>query len=88
LEHKSEENAKDLIFHAGTVFDGVKRKPLTASRVNIMTTQKNHEGVTTRASGVKIVTACKSGQHDGVRCRSRQSEDYFGGEMTVSPICS
>jgi hypothetical protein len=39
LEHKSEENAKDLIFHAGTVFDGVKRKNLTASRVNIMTTQ-------------------------------------------------
>lgn len=88
MEHKSEENAKDLIFHAGTVFDGVKRKNLTASRVNIMTVQKKPEGVTSRASRVKSVTACKSGQHYGVRCRSRQSEDYFGGEMTASPICS
>ena len=34
LEHKSEENAKELIFHAGTVFDSVKRKYLTASRVS------------------------------------------------------
>ena len=59
LEHKTEENAKDLIFHARTVFDGVKRKNLTASRVNIMTTQYKHEGVTSRASRVKSVTACK-----------------------------
>ena len=88
MEHKSEENAKDLIFHAGTVFDGVKRKYLTASRVIIMTTQYKHEGIRSRASRVKVVTACKSGQHDGVRCRSRQLEDYFGGEMTASPICS
>ena len=88
MEHKSEENAKDLIFHARTVFDGVKRKNLTASRVNIMTAQCKHEGVTSRASRVKVVMACKSGQHDGVRCRSKQSEDYFGGKMTASPICS
>ena len=88
MEHKSEENAKDLIFHAGTVFDGVKRKNLTTSRVIIMTAQKKPEGVTSRASRVKRVTACKNGQHDGVRCRSRQSEDYFGGEMPASDIFS
>ena len=58
MEHKSEENAKDLIFHAGTVFDVVKRKNLTTSRVIIMTVQKKPEGVTSRASRVKRVTAC------------------------------
>jgi hypothetical protein len=72
----------------GTVCDGVKRTFLTASRVKTMTTQYKHEGVTSRASRVKFVTACKSGLHDGVRCRSRQSEDYFGGEMTASQVCS
>ena len=88
MEHKREENAKDLIFHAGTVFDGVKRKIMTASRVIFMMIQKNHEGVTSRASRVKCVTAYKSGQHDGVKCRSRQSENSFGGEVTASEICS
>ena len=88
MEHKSEENAKDLIFHAGTVFDGIKRKNLTASRVIFRTVQKKPEGVTSKASRVTSVTACKSGQHDSVRCRSKQSEDYFGDEMTASPIWS
>ena len=72
----------------GTVYDGVKKAILTASRVKTMTTQKKPEGVASRASRVKCVTAYKSGQHDGVKCRSRQSEDYFGGEMMASHLCS
>ena len=71
-----------------TVYDGVKRKFLTASRVKSMTTQKKPEGVTRRASRVKIMTACIRCTHDGVRPRSRQSEELFGGEMTASDICS
>lgn len=71
-----------------TVPDGVMRKTMTASRVNSMTTQCNPDGVTKRASRVFLVTACTRGIHDGVRPRSRQSEELFGGEMTASDICS
>ena len=46
LEHKSEENGKELIFLAGTVGDGVKKKILMASIVNVVTAQKKREGVT------------------------------------------
>jgi hypothetical protein len=72
----------------GTVYDGVKKEILKASRVKSMTTQKKPEGVTRRASRVNCVTACIRGLHDGVRSRSRQSEELFGGEMTASDICS
>ena len=71
-----------------TVPDGVKRKTLTASGVKVVTTQCKPDGVTTRASRVKIVTACIRCTHDGVRPRSRQSEEQFGGEMTASALCS
>ena len=71
-----------------TVYDGVKKEILTASRVKSMTTQKKPEGVTKRASKVNMVTACIRCTHDGVRPRSRQSEELFGGEMTASEICS
>ena len=70
------------------MYDGVKKEILTASRVKVATTQKKREGVTKRASRVKIMTACISCTHDGVRPRSRQSEKLFGGEMTASEICS
>ena len=33
MEHKSEENGKVLIFHIGTVPDGVRNSLMTASRV-------------------------------------------------------
>ena len=71
-----------------TVPDGVKRKIMAASRVKVVTTQCKPDGVTTRASRVKSVTACIRRLHDGVRPRSRQSEELFGGEMTASNICS
>ena len=71
-----------------TVYDCVKRKFLTASRVKSMTTQYKPEGVTKRASRVNMVTACIRDTHDGVKLRSRQSEKLFGGEMTASDICS
>ena len=70
-----------------TVYDGVKKEFLMASRVKTMTTQYKNEGVTSRASRVNCITACKRGLHDGVRSRSRQSEELFGGEMMASDIC-
>jgi hypothetical protein len=69
----------------GTVGDGVKKEFLTASRVKTMTAQWNHEGVTRK--GVKSKMHDGLG-HDGVKSRSRQSEEYFGGEVTASEFCS
>ena len=71
-----------------TVPDGVKKKIMMASRVKSVTTQLKPEGVKTRASRVNIVTAYNWNTHDGVKPRSRQSENLFGGEMTASDICS
>ena len=71
-----------------TVPDGVKRNIMTASRVKSMTTQCKPEGVTTRASRVNLVTALSMITRDGVRTRSRQSEEFIGGEMTASDIYS
>ena len=71
-----------------TVPDGVKRKIMTASSAKVVTTQYKPDGVTRRASRVNFVTTCIRGLHDGVRPRSRQSEELFGGEMTASDICS
>ena len=71
-----------------TVPDSVKRKTITGSRVKVVTIQCKPDGVTTRASRVFLVTACIRGIHDGVRSRSRQSEELFGGEMTASDIYS
>ena len=71
-----------------TVPDGVKKEIVTASGVKSMTTQRKPEGVKRRASRVFLVTACIRSTHDGVKPRSRQSENLFGGEMTASDIYS
>jgi hypothetical protein len=49
--------AKSQFSKLGTVGDGVKKKTLTVSRVICMTAQYKREGVTSRASRVKDVTA-------------------------------
>ena len=53
-----------------------------------MTTQRKRDGIRSRASRVYLVTAWSRITHDGVRHRSRQSEEFIGGEMTASNICS
>jgi hypothetical protein len=72
----------------GTVDDGVKKNFLTASRAKWMTIQRKPDGVRSRASRVILVTAWKGITHDGVRSRSRQSENFIGGEMTASEFYS
>jgi hypothetical protein len=71
-----------------TVPDGVKKESVTASGVKSMTTQWKPEGVRRRASRVKYMTAWRSITRDGVKPRSRQSENLFGGEMTAPDIYS
>ena len=72
----------------GTVDDGVKKNFLTASRAKWMTTQKKRDGVRSRASRVNLMTSWNEITHDGVRSRSRQSENFIGGEMTASEFYS
>jgi hypothetical protein len=72
----------------GTVDDGVKKENMTASTAKCMTTQRKPDGVRSRASRVILVTAWSRITHDGVRPRSRQSENFIGGEMTASEIYS
>ena len=71
-----------------TVPDGVKNESVTASGVKSMTTQWKPEGVRRRASRVKYMMAWRSITRDGVKPRSRQSENFIGGEMTASEIYS
>ena len=71
-----------------TVPDGVKKESVTASGVKSMTTQWKPDGVRRRASRVNFMTAWKCITRDGVKPRSRQSENLFGGEMTASDIYS
>jgi hypothetical protein len=71
-----------------TVPDGVKKEIVMASGVKSMTTQRKPEGFNRRASRVILVTACKWNTRDGVKPRSRQSENLFGGEMIASDIYS
>ena len=72
----------------GTVPDGVKKNFMTASGAKWMTAQRKRDGVRTRASRVILVTAQSRIIHDSVRYRSRQSENFIGGEMTASEIYS
>ena len=72
----------------GTVYDGVKKNFMTASGAKWMTTQRKRDGVRSRASRVNLVTAWIRNTHDGVRSRSRQSENFIGGEMTASEFYS
>ena len=53
-----------------------------------MTIQRKRDGVRSRASRVILVTAWNDITHDGVRSRSRQSENFIGGEMTASDFSS
>jgi hypothetical protein len=53
-----------------------------------MTAQRKRDGVRSRASRVIFVTAWSRNTHDGVRSRSRQSENFIGGEMTASEFYS
>ena len=72
----------------GTVDDGVKKDFLAASGAKWMTTQRKRDGVRSRASSVILVTAWNEITYDGVRSRSRQSENFIGGEMTASEFYS
>ena len=72
----------------GTVDDGVKKDFMTASRAILVTTQRKRDGVRTRASRVKVVTAQSRNTHDGVNFGSRQFENFLGGEMTASEFSS
>ena len=72
----------------GTVPDGVKKNFMTASGAKWMTAQRKRDGVKSRASRVNLVTTWSKITHDGVRYRSRQSENFIGGEMTASEIYS
>ena len=73
----------------GTVGDGFKSNSLTASRAKFhddpVKIWRRHEG---RASRVKVMTAWKWLSLDGIKYRSRQSENSFGGEVTASQVYS
>ena len=64
-----------------TADGGVKKNFMTASRAKWMTTQRKRDGVRI-GDGLEKIT------HDGVRYRSRQSENFIGGEMTASDFSS
>jgi hypothetical protein len=65
-----------------------RRNSLTASRAKWMTAQRKRDGVRSRPSRVILVTARNDITHDGVKSRSRQSENFIGGEMTASDFSS
>jgi hypothetical protein len=54
----------------------------------MMTAQKKRDGVKTRPSRVKVVTAQSRNTYDGVRSGSRQSENIMDGGLTASELSS
>jgi hypothetical protein len=72
----------------GTVPDGVKRILMTALRAKMVAAQWKRDGVKSRPSRVKVVTAQSNITYDGVRSGSRQSDYIFGGGLTASEVSS